>query len=414
VTARNLAGRFWRLWTASTISSVGDGLEVAALPLLAVSLSADPRLVAGVTTAATLPWLLFALPAGVIVDRRDRRSLMWQVNIARTVLTAAIALLVAMHLMRMPVLYVLVFLLGIGQTVFDNAAQAMLPDLVSTDELQRANSLTQVGQTIGQTFVGPPLGGLMFAAIAASPFAADAATYLIALVLIVFITGRFAPGDTAAPATTAARRSIRADIAEGLGWLFRHPLLRSMALVLGMANLALYMTEGILVLFAIKDLSISRQDYGFLLTGIAIGAVLGGILGIRLAGIFGPARSISLCLAIIAVCYLIVGMLSQAVAVAVVISFAGFVSSVWNIVTISLRQALIPRPIMGRVNSAYRLIGMGSMPIGAFLGGLLAGAFGLRFPFYAAAALLFVSLAVAMARITEHGIAAATPAPSAS
>jgi MFS family permease len=412
VTARLLGGRFWRLWTAATISSVGDGLEVAALPLLAASLSADPRLVAGVTTAATLPWLLFALPAGVIVDRRDRRTLMWQVNVTRTALTAAIALLVATHLMRMPVLYVLVFLLGTGQTVFDNAAQAMLPDLVSTGQLQQANSLTQVGQTIGQAFVGPPLGGLMFAAIAASPFAADAASYLIALVLIVVITGRFAPGDTAAAAGT--RRSVRADIAEGLGWLLRHPLLRSMALVLGMANLALYMTEGILVLFAIKDLSISRPDYGFLLTGIAVGAVLGGLLGSRLAVLCGPARSISLCLAILAVCYLIIGTLSLAVAVAVVISFAGFVSSVWNIVTISLRQALVPRRIMGRVNSAYRLIGMGSMPVGAFLGGLLAGAFGLRFPFYAAAALLFASLAVALARITEHGIAAATPAPSAS
>jgi MFS family permease len=405
----SLGSRYWRLWTATTASSLGDGLELAALPLLAASLSRDPRLVAGVATAATLPWLVFTLFAGVIVDRFDRRVLMRRASLVRGSLAAVIAVAVAAGLMVLPLLYLLVFLLGIGQTLFDSAAQAILPDLVAAEHIPRANSRQQVGEMTGATFAGPPLGGILFAALAPAPFAADAAVIAVALLLVSGIRGSYSPHARAAPepAAASARRSVRAEIGEGMRWLFRHRLLRTLALVLSLANLAIYLTEGILVLFAIRDLSLSKQGYGFLLTSIAVGGLLGGAVGARVSAALGSARTIVLTVAVIGACYLAVGLLSQPVVVAVVIAFAGFATSVWNIVTISLRQALIPRPLMGRVNSAYRLIGMGSLPVGTVLGGVLAHAFGLRFPFFAAAALLFVAVAGAGWRISERSVAAA-------
>jgi MFS family permease len=452
----SLGGRYWRLWTATSTSSLGDGLEVSALPLLAASLSTDPQLVAGVATAATLPWLVFTLLAGVIVDRQDRRVLMWRTSLWRAGVAAVVAVLVAVHHMALPVLYVLVFALGAGQTLFDSASQAILPDLVKQEQLPRANSRRQVGEMAGMTFIGPALGGVLFATLAPAPFTADAAAIVIALALVASIRGSYSSRQVASPgadavdpanaatgrmtaaalvgtdaasnpagaaaslasATTNPARiparteprgrssSITSDIGEGMRWLFHHRVLRSLALVLSLANLAIYMTEGILVLFAIKDLALSKQGYGLLLTSVAVGGLLGGAAGARISEMLRPARTILLTVAVIATCYLAVGFLSQALAVAVVTACAGFATSVWNVVTISLRQELIPRHLMGRVNSAYRLIGMGSIPIGTLLGGAVAHAFGLRFPFFAASFLLLVSAAGAYG-IKERNIAAA-------
>jgi MFS family permease len=266
---RRLGGRFWRLWTAVTVSSWGDGLEVAALPLLAASLSEDPLLVAGVVTAATLPWLVFGLVAGAVVDRRDRRRLMWQVNAVRTALAAAVAVLVATGQMHILALYVLVFALGVGQTLYDTASQAILPDLVAPDQLATANARRQVGEMAGLTFLGPPAGGLLFAVAAPVPFALDAATFAVAGGLVASIPGDYGPRRDM-PA--APRRTLRRDIAEGARWLVGHPLLRQLVVVLALANLAVFMGEGIFVLFATKELNVSSPASGCCSPGWRSGA----------------------------------------------------------------------------------------------------------------------------------------------
>lgn len=405
---RGLGDRWWRLWAATAVSNVGDGMEVVALPLLAASLTDDPRLVAGVATAATLPWLVFTLVSGAVVDLSDRRRLMVGVNLARFALVGLLAALVATEQVTLPVLYAVVFLMGIGQNLFDSASQAIVPDLVRTDQLESANGYRQTAEMVGQSFAGPPAGALLFAAVAFAPFAVDAATFLVAAALVRSIRGEYRP-----PRAAAARRSIRSDIAEGLRWLASHPLLRPLAGVLAVANLAVYMTEAILVLFATRELGLSERAFGLLVAGMAAGGVLGGLFGARMARALGTARSVAATVAVIGAANLVVAFLDHAVAVGAVLALTGLATSVWNIVTISLRQAVIPRYLLGRVNSAYRTVGMGAMPVGAVVGGLVANAAGLRAPFLLAAGLCLAALALAVTRITDGAIAAARAANAA-
>jgi MFS family permease len=411
-----LGRRYSRLWSAAVLSGLGDGLEVAALPLLAAGLTRDPRLVAGLSAAATLPWLVFGLVSGAIVDRCDRARLMVRVNVARTVLVASLAVMVATRTARIEVVYVLVFLLGVGETLFNTAAQAVLPAIVSTEQLETANGRLEVGELVTETFVGPPVGALIFAAMAALPFAIDAASFAVAAVLLQglvtprlrSVAGTSGPGlrppGLRPPGLRPLYQQLLSDIGEGLRWLLRHRLLRSLCVVMGLANFAVYLTQGILVLFAVERLHVSRHYYGFLLTGIAIGGIAGGFLARRVSARIGPARAILATLAVNVAVDMVVGSLSNALAVTVMLSFAGFVTTLWNVVTISLRQAIIPKELLGRVNSAYRMVGLGAMPLGAVAGGVLSEAYGLRAPFFLAAGITGLALLIAAHRVTPAAI----------
>jgi MFS family permease len=180
-----LPRRYWWLWTATVTSGAGDGATAAALPLLAVSLSRDPRLVAAVSTAASLPWLLFSLVAGALADRIDRRRLMWVAQAVQAAVVAVIACAAGAHLARIWLLCAAALLLGTAETVFDNAAQSVLPQVVDRNQLQRANAAQYAGQTVTERFVGPPVGGLLFAASVGLPFALDAVSFVVSAVLIV-------------------------------------------------------------------------------------------------------------------------------------------------------------------------------------------------------------------------------------
>ena len=366
---------------------------------------------AGLSAAATLPWLVFGLVSGAIVDRCDRARLMVRVNVARTVLVAGLAVMVATRTARIEVVYVLVFLLGVGETLFNTAAQAVLPAIVSTEQLETANGRLEVGELVTETFVGPPVGALIFAAMAALPFAIDAASFAVAAVLL---QGLVTPGvrstaETSGPGLRPPGlrplyQQLLSDIGEGLRWLGRHRLLRSLCVVMGLANFAVYLTQGILVLFAVEKLHVSRHYYGFLLTGIAIGGIAGGFLARRVSARIGPARAILATLAVNVAVDVAVGSLSNALAVTVMLSFAGFVTTLWNVVTISLRQAIIPKELLGRVNSAYRMVGLGAMPLGAVAGGLLSEAYGLRAPFFLAAGITGLALLIAAHWVTPAAI----------
>jgi Na+/melibiose symporter-like transporter len=331
--------------------------------------------------------------------------------VARTGLVAVLAVLVATHAARIVVVYVLVFLLGVGETLFNTAAQAVLPAIVGTDQLETANGRLEVGELVTETFVGPPVGALIFAAMAALPFAMDAVSFAVAAVLL---QGLVRPRIRSAvePDEPALRRvglrplyhQLLSDVGEGLRWLVRHRLLRSLCVVMGLANFAVYLTQGILVLFAVEELHVSRHYYGFLLTGIAIGGIVGGLVARRASARIGTARAILLTLAVNAGVDVVVGSLSNALAVTVMLSFAGFVTTLWNVVTISLRQAIIPHDLLGRVNSAYRMVGLGAMPIGAVVGGVVSDAYGLRAPFYLAAGISGVALLIAAHWVTPAAI----------
>jgi MFS family permease len=381
---------YWRVWWANAISSTGDGAFVAALPLLAVTITRDPRLVSVVTAATYLPWMLFSLPAGAIVDRYDRATLMWRSQAVQAVIVAAITIGIVFHQANIALLALAGFGLGCAEVIFSNAAQAMLPALVPPELLAKANGSQQISLTVGESFLGPPVGSLLFAAAAALPFGLDAASFAGSAALVARLPkSKDRPQDDSRP-------TIRAQIKEGLAWLVRHRLLRVVAVLLGVYNFANQMGQAILVLLATQTLHVGSRGYGFLLAASAVGSVIGGLVCPVLARRLGFLGSLVLGGAIDAAVFVGIGLAPDAAVAAVLLAGQGFGVTLWNVVTVSLRQQIVPSDLLGRVNSVYRMLGWGLMPVGALAGGFIAHAAGLRAPYVVAGALCGLSLLAAL------------------
>ena len=387
-----LGSNYVKLWTASAISNLGDGVRWVALPLLAVTLTRDPARVAAIDLASSLPWFLFALPAGALVDRLDRRKVMVVANVFRTAVMITLAVLVLTDNSSLLVLYALAFCLGAAETMFDNAAQAIMPRVVDHSLLEKANGRLAAAELTANQFIGPPVGGLLFAAMVALPFMLDAGSFAISAILIFLIRGAFSnPRDKALPATR-----LRHEISEGLRWLWGHRLLRSMAAYVGLMNMMSTACFSIFVLFAVQILDLSEAGYGLLLSSMAIGSLVGGLTAARVAKRIGGGRTIFIGLVLSMVSYLLMGASSNPFTVGAGAALLGLPVTSWNVITVSMRQRLIPDRLLGRVNSVYRLLAWGTMPIGAVLGGVLGRVYGLRAPFFVAAALHVVLAILAL------------------
>lgn len=400
-----LGPRYWRLWTASTTSALGDGITMAALPLLAASLSSDPRLVAGIGTAASLPWLIFSLHAGALVDRLDRRAVLWTCDVLRGVVTVLIAVSVFAHWARLPLLYATSLIIGFADVLFSNAAQAIVPAVVSADQYETANGRQYASETVGRQFVGPPLGALLFAAAAGLPFVLDGISFFASAILILSVKGDFRPRRETVDGIS--ERTLRAEIGEGLRWLFAHRLLRTLALTLGVFNFATNAAFAVFVLLARQRLHVGTRGFGLLLAAAAVGSVIGGLVGSRLSRRLGQGRTLMMAVFASALAVFGVGITHSAVTAAVLMSVEGLFGVCWNVVTVTLRQQIVPENMFGRVNSAYRLFGVGTVPLGALTGGLIAHAFSINTP-NVVAGLLVLTLSVPIGLVaTDSGIKAA-------
>ena len=385
------------------MSNLGDGMYLAALPLLAATLTRDPLAVSVVTVASWLPWPLFALPAGVLVDRLDRRRVMWSVDAARALVVGALAAAVLAGWASIPLLAVAGFLVGAGQPLFENAAQAMVVAVAGRDprRLSRANGQLVATLTVGQQLAGPPLGSAAFAVATWLPFLADAVSFGASATLVAAIPGRFrAEGP-------AGRPGLRAEIGEGLRFLFGNRVLRAGVLLVSASNLAFMAGEAVLVLFASEELGLGSRGYGLLLAAVAVGGVPGSLLAARVGERVPPGALIVggvLTGAVVMACF---GLATNPWLAGVAYAATGAVWGVWNVTLLSLRQAIVPDRLMGRVVGAIRLVGFGTIPLGALLGGLVAGALGLRAPFLGGAAVLAVAALVAAPHVTTPAIEAA-------
>jgi len=388
-----LSPHYWRLWWANAISSTGDGAFVAALPLLAVTISRDPRLVAVVTAAGFFPWMVLSLPAGALVDRYDRATLMWRAQAAQAAVVAAVAVLVIFRIANIAVLGLAGLLLGSAEVVFSNAAQAVLPDLVPPELLARANGSQQVSLTVGETFLGPPAGSLLFAVAAALPFGLDALSFAgSAAQLARLPRGSRAAGREAGQPKVA----IRARIAEGLRWLYRHRLLRVVAVLLGVFNFGNQMGQAVLVLLATQTLHVGTRGYGLLLAVTAVGSVAAGLVSPAVTRWLGLLPSLIIAGAADATVLTGLGLAPDPAVAALMLAGQGFAVTMWNVVTVSLRQQVVPAHLLGRVNSVYRMLGWGLMPLGALAGGFVAHAAGLRAPYVVAGLLCGLCLLAAV------------------
>ena len=405
----SLGRNFTKAMVASGFANLADGVLWVALPLLAVQLTRSPVLIAGITVAARLPWLL-APVAGAFADRLDRRQSMVRVNLVRFVLLGGLALAVAVDVATLPLLYAVAVLLGVGETLFDTSAQSLLPAVVDRDELTRANSRLFAVELVANTFIGPPLGGLLAAAGLALALGLPAAAYLVGAGCLALLVGSF----RAAGAGPAGSTRLRDDIAEGNRFVWHHPVLRPLAIMLGLQNMAWSAALSVIVLFAVAPgpMGLSKAGYGVLTATLGIGSLLGSWLAVGVERRLGRVRTLVLSVVLngISLVMFVVTALPVPIGVSMVASGAGIVF--WNVITVSLRQRITPDRLLGRMNASYRLVGWGTMPLGAALGGVLAEALGLRGAFLVAALITFVVL-IGFRYVTEEAIAGAEAAEAA-
>lgn len=407
----SLPSNYWRQFIATSISNVGDGMEHAAAPLLALSLTRDPRLIAGVSFATALPWLVLTLPAGVYIDRFNRKHLMVAVNAIRTVLYALIAYSAWQG--SLTIWSFMVILLGVGccEVIFDMSAQAFLPAIVPPDLLEKANGRLYTAEVIANSFVGLPLGAWAFVAAVGIPFGANAASFALAALLVSTI---HLPSKDQ-PAVNVQPQSFRADLAEGVKWLWANKLIRTLAIMLGITNMATMFGDAIFVKYAADELGVTGRGYGLLLSLMAIGSIVGGFVGDRIAKRLGPPLAMITSFGVFSTVGLIYFFMPHIWSVAIAVSVMGLAGTTWNIVTVSLRQRIIPAELFGRVNSVYRLIGTGSISLGALIGGQIAYSYGLRSPYLASVFVGCIAFAVGgpiLYRLASNYIPPAeTPAP---
>jgi len=388
-TGTALSRDYWRLWWGNAVNSVGDGAFIAALPLLAITVTRDPRQISMIAVATYLPWLLLSLPAGVIVDRYDRASLMWKCQAFQAAVVAVVAIGAATYHVNILALDVASFLLGSAQVVITNAAQSVLPQFVPAPLLQKANSAQYIAQTVGQLSIGPPIGSLLFAAAIALPFGLDALSFAVSAALLMLL-------PRANSRRGNERASMRREIVEGVRWLGSHRLLRTLAVMLGMNTFCYQMGFATLVLYATQTLHLSDRGYGLMLIGAGVGSLIGGVVNTRVAGWLGPIPALVATYTINALLYIGMGLAPTGGALAAAMAASGIVVTITSVVTVSLRQHIVPDRLLGRVNSVYRMLGWGLMPLGSLLGGFVAQRYGLRAPFVGAGILRLLVIAVTL------------------
>jgi MFS family permease len=400
-----LGPEYRKLWAATAISTLGDGMYLAALPLLAAQLTRDPLAVSAVTFASWLPWLLVALLSGALVDRWDRRRVLWTVDLGRCALIGALAAVVLAGWASIWLLATAGFLLGVGQTLFDSAVLAIIPALVSRDRgrLERANGRLGAVMTAGQQLVGPPAGGVGFKVAAWLPFGADAVSFVASAALVATLRGRFAAGQP----TAGSPANLRAEIAEGLRFLLAHRVLRTLAGMVGAFALVYMAGVAILVLFAQQELGLGSVGFGLLLAALAVGGLPGNLLAAAVGQRLRAGTLLIGGVLVEAVAWLAVGLAPTAWVAAAALAVVGLVGSIWDVAQLSLRQVLIPDRLMGRVISAFRLVGFGPAPVGALLGGVLGRTLGLRAPFVFGAVVLAVMALLALPAVNTRSVEAA-------
>ncbi|MFZ4809713.1 MAG: MFS transporter [Ilumatobacteraceae bacterium] len=397
---RPLPRAYWRLVAAHGISNIGDGVFLVALPLLAARLTRDPVAISLIAMAQVLPWLIVSLPAGAIIDRSDRRRVMIIANVVRAGALGVLCAAIVADVAAVWMLWVLAIVVGTAEVFYDHSAAGLLPDLVPTEQLERANGRLWSVEYASNTFIGTPIGSLLFTTAAVLPFGVDGISFIVAALLILTIRGSFRH----ASATPTGPSSLTAEVREGLRWLWAHQLLRAMALSLALTNLAFQIPTAVFVLFAQDVLGIGERTYGLLFAVMGVGSVLGGLIGDRVVARLGKAGTIYVALGVWVLTLLAVGIYPSTWFVAIVLAIESFVVTVWNVVSGTLRQQAVPAHLFGRVSSASRWIAWGTLPIGSIIGGQIAARVGFRANYFVAAAVMVAALIVASTQVSRANI----------
>lgn len=396
--ATSLGPAFNRLWLAFSSARLGDGLMAAAAPLLAISLTKDTVLIALSGAMYLLPWLFFAIAIGTLVDRINRRRTLVAVATFRALVAIVVAALIVTNSINIYLLLLATFLIGTADVFNDTALQSLIPTILDKDKLERGNSRFQMSDTVLQQFIGVPVGSLLFVVAAFVPFGLNALGFVVAAVMLVLI-----PRKHIAKLEIAANRpGFKEQMVEGIRYLWNDKKILRLVVVTALIGFGFNIAGATMVLFLTDTLNVAKASYGLVLLLGGLGALIGAWLAPKSSKRFGRGLVLALSITFTGVFELLMGFAPN-VYVYILVSFGGGLAIAgWNVLLMSVYHSLIPNEVFGRVHGTRRTLVWGLMPIGAFIGGLVAKA-GLRIPFYIGGGFSVLVAAVSFAFIVRIG-----------
>jgi MFS family permease len=372
---------FVKLWSAETISQFGTQVTLLALPIVAATtLNVTPFEFGLLSTIEFLPFILLSLPAGVWVDRLRRRPILIVGDLIRAAALLSIPIAFSLNSLTIWQLYVVGFVNGCATVFFDVAYQSYLPSLVDRDQIVDGNAKLETSRSAAQ-ITGPGVAGVIIGAVTA-PFAiaVDAASFVVSA-LFMFGIRRHEAAPEPRLNEHGERPSMRSEISAGLRYVGRHRLLRSIAATTGTSNFFNNILYSILILYLVRELSVTPQLLGLAFSLGAVGFLVGALTANRVATRFGVGATIVGAVMISGPAELLIAIAPADLAVPFVaasVFLGGVGNTVYNINQVSLRQAITPERMQGRMNATMRFIVWGTIPAGSILGGILGGLIGLH------------------------------------
>lgn len=383
-----LGAAFGRLWAASIASNLADGIGRTAVPLIATTLTRDPLLISAVTAVAFVPWLLFGLPAGLLIDRVDRRIAMASANGLRVLMALVVALAITTDTLTIWLLYACILVWGIGETVFDTGTNAVLPSAIpgSTRQnsgLEKANGRIQGAQLVVDTFIGTPISGVLFAVAIALPVWSTAGGFIVSAALVLFLPASVAraarDASEASPKHRGARRLVH-EAAESLSFLAHHRLLRGLLILTTLTGGMLAFGQASEFLFFLDTMSVTPALLGFVMAAIGAGALIGAMTASRFVARWGRARVMWASTLLAGVALGLIGFAPNLPSALGSYAVSAFFVAIWNVPWSALRQQLIPGAMLGRTIGFMRSVSWGAIPLATVVGGFVAR-IDLRLPF---------------------------------
>jgi len=385
---------FNRMWAASIISNLSDGILIAAAPLLAISLTDSTVLISAIGAMVMLPWLLFAIPIGVLVDRVDRRFILAGANATRSAVVGVLALLIATHHVTIYWLLFASFVIGVCEVAADTTSQSLIPQILEEKNFEKGNSRLQISETVIQGFVGAPISGFIYAIAIALPFFINSLGLAVAALLALSIPIKYLQ-DVRKDDVEKEKKKFVADMKFGIRYLYNEKVLRRLVVTTASIGVCYSMGTATMVLFIIKELELPKQLFGVILTIQSLGAISGAFMAPRLSKKFGRSTVMTFGITSSSAVLLINGFAPNIYFYVALATFGAFAVSQWNILLMATYQTVIPTELYGRIHGTRRTLVWGMMPLGSLLGGVLAH-YNLRLPMFVggaiASAIAFLSI----------------------
>jgi len=386
---------FNRMWASSIISNLADGLMLAAVPLLAISLTDSPVLISLIGAMVMLPWLLFAIPIGAVVDRVDRRFILAGANATRSAVVGVLAFLIATDHLTIFWLLAAAFVIGACEVAADTTAQSLIPQILDEKDFEKGNSRLQISETVIQGSIGAPISGFIYALAIYLPFFINSLGFAIAALFALSIPVKYLQDIRVEEADKTPKRFVE-DLKFGISYLFNQKVLRRLVVTTATIGLCYSMGTATMVLFIVKDLGLSEKYFGVIMAIQGVGAIAGSLIASKMSSKFGRSQVMTFAIVISSAVLLLQGFSTNIYIFVALATFGGFVISQWNILLMATYQTVIPIDLYGRIHGTRRTLVWGAMPIGSLLGGVLAN-FSLRLPMYVGGA---IACAITIASIS--------------